>query len=184
MDCGERPVTAALVSTVASDVYGIEVMPGFADTSAEEQDATDTNNVAGIDETALAAIMPAESDDASSDAARDERNVGSGEEPIETETATAESASAGEEAVYADGPQSIPDSADIADRTEIAHEAADTPVDELAERRLAAPSQPARSHQDLPELGELLANSQRAESRHAGCPGRICARYSVGNSCG
>ncbi|MEX0708648.1 MAG: hypothetical protein WD078_11845, partial [Woeseia sp.] len=159
-DRGERPVTAALVSTVASDVYGIEVLPGFAGTSAEEEDATNTNNDAGIDETALAASVPAESDDASSDAARDARDartVGSGEEPIETDTATAESASAGEEAVYADGPQSIPDSADIAEETEIAHEAADTPVDELAERRLAAPPQPARSHQDLPELGELLA---------------------------
>lgn len=85
-DCRERPVTAELVSTVASDVYGIEVMPGFAENRADDHDATNS-----------------------------EYNLA------------------------------------------IAPEAADAPVDELAERRSASPSQPVGSHQDLPELGELLA---------------------------
>ncbi len=90
-DRGERPVSAALVSSIASDVYGIEVMPGFVDSSADEQDATNTDHGAEVD------------------------------------------------------------------GTDIARHAAETSVDELAERRLAVPSQSVRSHQDLPELGELLA---------------------------
>ncbi len=98
-DSGERPVTTVLVSAVASDVYGIEVMPGFAESSAAQHDEPHNDN----------------------------------------------------------DPRLNPDSTDDTYRTAIAPDAATAPVDELAERRLASPSQPVRSHQDLPELGELLA---------------------------
>jgi len=156
-DSGVRPVTAALVTRVARDVYGIEVMPGFAASSADEHDELHEDDDPHIAGTTFATSDLAESKDAIADAAPGAVANEGDTEAGEHDAAVGESALGMEVAANAGDPQPNPDSADAADRTEITPEAANAPVDELAERRLASPSLPVRSHQDLPELGELLA---------------------------